>query len=70
MTDWQGCSCLFAAVSNGHMDSVEILLKAGGRELLTLVAHDGTTCYDASLAQNFTGIAQMLSDFEYATREQ
>ncbi len=47
LTSDNGASCLFISALNGHLEAVNALLEAGGRELLMLTADDDADCGSA-----------------------
>jgi len=44
LTADDGVSCLFISAQEGHLEVVNALLEAGGRELLMLTRDDGVSC--------------------------
>ena len=46
-----GASCLYISAMNGHLEVVNALLEAGGRELVMMIRNDGVSCLHIN-AQN------------------
>ena len=55
-----GFSCLYISAGEGHLEVVNALLEAGGRELLMLTADDGSSCLSVARRANQGEVFRVL----------
>ena len=61
MTADDGTSCLHISAQEGHLEEVNALLEAGGRELLMLTYDvDGSSCLYMSAANGHVDVVNAL----------
>ena len=60
LTRDNGASCLMASAHYGHVEVVNALLEAGGRELLMLTADDGSSCLSIARRANQGEVFRVL----------
>ena len=60
LTSDNGASCLFISALNGHLEAVNALLEAGGRELLMLTMNNGLSCLSVARRANQGEVFRVL----------
>jgi hypothetical protein len=60
LTADDGSSCLMVSSQNGHLEVVNALLEAGGRELLMLTMNNGLSCLSVARRANQGEVFRVL----------
>jgi ankyrin repeat protein len=60
LTADDGSSCLMVSAQNGHLEVVNALLEAGGRELLMLTMNNGLSCLSVARLANQGEVFRVL----------
>ncbi len=59
-TDKKGCSCLYAACQEGHVETVKALIQAGGEALLLKTDKKGFSCLHIACRIGHVEVAKAL----------